>query len=112
MYIKIFLLSLFLMGGVFVFGQDATPISNRKGPADKMMLRSNTRDRAIMMRSNNYQRMVKFRRQENLYQNHQQLQRRMMINRQHRMMQNNRRHDMQRQSIQRQRMQQRRDPRH
>lgn len=106
MYLKTILIGLFLMTGVFVFGQDASPVKLQNRAAEKMMLRSNTRDRVVMMRSNRLQSIERFRRQENLYQNHQQLQRRLMYNRQQRMMQNNQRQNMQRQGIQRQRMQQ------
>ena len=105
MYLKTILISLFLFSGIIAFGQDATPVRLQKRAVEKITLRSNTRDRVVMMRSNRQQRMVRFNRQENLYQNHQQLQRRMMFNRQQRMMQNNQRQNMQRQGIQRQRVQ-------
>lgn len=108
---KVVLLIIFLSAGVAVFTQEAKTITNRKDPTDKMVLRSNTRDRVIVMRGNMHQRMQLFRRKENIKQNQMQLNRRMMMHRQNRMIQQNRQRDIQRQSIQRQMMQQRRGPR-
>ena len=108
---KVVLLIIFLSAGVAAFTQEAKSNANRKDPTDKMVLRSNTRDRVIVMRGNMHQRMQLFRRQENIKQNQMQLNRRMMMHRQNRMIQQNRQRDIQRQSIQRQMMQQRRGPR-
>ena len=50
MYRKTFFIGLFLILGAFTFGQDANTVKSGNRAAEKMMLRSNTRDSLFLLR--------------------------------------------------------------
>lgn len=59
---KIYLICLFVLGHIIVYGQDpAPPAPNRQPDRSRLVIRPNSRDYAIVRKGNNHQRMLQIR---------------------------------------------------
>ena len=95
--------------GSGIFAQDNAQNKAQEKDVSKMVLRANTRDKMMVCRNNQHQRMQQHRRQEMIKMNQMQMQRRMQMQNQRKMMRQQRMHQqrLQQQRVQRQLNQQR-----
>lgn len=66
--------------------QQGNKTSSKKDPTAQMILRSNSRDKAMVISGNNYRRVVRLRRQEMIKRSQMQMQRKMQMNRRQQIM--------------------------